>query len=64
MINKEVTTTFEFFQRGGAEETLAQAKDIFSQTYGVHVTDIKFDYACPGGIDGRWVGFKVTFQSS
>ena len=65
MVNNTTgSTTFEFFQTGGADETLEAAKKKFSQTYGALVTDIKFEYAYPGNSEGRWVGLRVTFQPS
>ena len=55
------TSEFDFFQRGGADETLALARVEFEATNpGRVVKDIRFYAADPGRPgEGRWVTFKV-----
>ncbi len=66
MMSKSHTTTFQFFAREGALDAQKSAKDAFSQTYGVYVTDLELDKEFPvlPGLGGCWVNYKVTFQPS
>lgn len=59
-----ITTEFEYFQRGGAEETLrlaSQAWEATNEGRGRRVIEAKFIAASPGRMgEGRWVTIALT----
>ena len=58
------STTEEFFQNGGADETLAQAsKEWEGRNPGRRVTKAEFKYAHPGRPgEGRYVGIEIHHE--
>lgn len=58
------TDTIEFFQKDGADETLAQAKADYEQKNpGRKAMDARFAYAYPGRPgEGRWVGIDIDWH--
>lgn len=58
------TETVEFFQKDGADETLAQAKlDFEKQHPGKKALGARFSYAYPGRPgEGRWVGIEIDYE--
>lgn len=60
------TETMEFFQKDGADETLAQAKLEFESRHpNRKVVGARFAYAYPGRPgEGRWVGLDIDYEES
>lgn len=58
----KLTTTIEFFQTGGPDETLeAATKKFLAGNPGRQVLEAKFEYAYPGRPgEGRTVGIAIT----
>ncbi len=58
------TDTVEFFQNGGADETLAKAKEDYEKSHpGRKAMDARFSYAYPGRPgEGRWVGIEIDYH--
>jgi len=58
------TATFQFFQTGGYDDTIAAATSKFeSERPGTLVTHVEFVAAYPGDRDGRWVDLEVTYST-
>jgi hypothetical protein len=58
------TDTIEFFQNGGADETLDQAKADYEKSHpGRKAMHARFSYAYPGRPgEGRWVGIEIDYH--
>ncbi len=56
----KATSEFDFFQNGGADETLKAASlDWEGRNPGRRVVEASFVAAYPGDRDGRWVTIRV-----
>ena len=57
--------TYEFFQTGGYDETLAAARSRWeAENAGRRVISVDFMYAYPGNREGRWVGLRVVHEAA
>lgn len=57
-----LTKTIQFFQAGGADETLEAAKAKFAlENPETFIAHLRFVAAYPGDRDGRWVDIEVTY---
>lgn len=60
MIN---STTVQFFQTSGAQETIDATREEFLKKHpGAKVLSVEFDALYPGNREGRWCDMKVTYE--